>query len=127
MFKLYKRRVTTIQAVQITEANKDSLIAELNGDLAQWNRRLQLFDKIHSTWIKIEIGDWIAKGPLGEYYPIKAAAFPELYFLYADGVPPPSFPGMFTADGAGGVDDRVGKKWKTSLRGVPYVDGQEHE
>lgn len=33
----------------------------------------QVYDVFHSTWIGVKVGDWIAKGIRGEFYPIDDA------------------------------------------------------
>lgn len=39
----------------------------------------QVLDTLHDTWISLEPGDYVARGTKGEYYPIRAAVFEEMY------------------------------------------------
>lgn len=39
----------------------------------------QVYDELHKTWIKYEIGDWIIRGIRGELYPCKDEIFRATY------------------------------------------------
>lgn len=42
-------------------------------------RLLYVWDYLHQTWVKFEIGDWIIRGIKGELYPCKDDIFKATY------------------------------------------------
>ncbi len=42
---------------------------------------LEVFDELHDTWVKFELGDFIIKGTKGEFYPCKPDVFAQKYRL----------------------------------------------
>lgn len=88
MFKEFKRRINTVQAVQLSVENRDDLIAEgivhkgkgAYGCLVYYN----LIDQVGEVQ-EVKIGMYIAKEPRGGgYYRIDEETFLVLY--YVDGV-----------------------------------------
>ena len=57
--------------------NRDGSIYKINnfqdaGTFAFWDDpdiRGEVFDKLHSTWVGVKVGQWIMKGTEGEFYP----------------------------------------------------------
>jgi len=49
------------------------------GGTAEGGPHGQIYDRLHSTWIRFESGDWIIKDIQGEFYPIKDSIFRETY------------------------------------------------
>lgn len=45
----------------------------------QYDIDAQVWDKLHSTWVGVKIGDWIIKGVKGEFYPCDKNVFQETY------------------------------------------------
>ena len=39
----------------------------------------KVWDKLHSTWVGVKIGQWIIKGVQGEFYPCDTAVFESTY------------------------------------------------
>ena len=50
-----------------TEADPDAFF-KVTGDGRVW--QAEVYDKLHDSWIKIEVGGWVVRGVQGEYYPI---------------------------------------------------------
>ena len=50
-------------------------------DFAQLNVVAEVYDHLHDTWVGVKEGQWIAKGMLGEFYPIAPAVFDQKYEL----------------------------------------------
>jgi len=44
-----------------------------------------VWDKLHSTWVGVRIGDYIIKGMKGEFYPCAAEVFEAKYELIEEG------------------------------------------
>lgn len=45
----------------------------------------QVYDKLHSTWVLVQAGDWIIRGIQGEFYPCRADVFEATYEAATDG------------------------------------------
>lgn len=43
-----------------------------------------VYDRLHSTWIGVKAGNWIAQGIHGEHYPIDAAVMADTYEAAGD-------------------------------------------
>lgn len=39
----------------------------------------EVWDKLHSTWVGVRVGDWIIRGVQGEFYPCADDVFRETY------------------------------------------------
>lgn len=39
----------------------------------------EVYDKLHSTWVGVKLGQWIIKGTKGEFYPCDDEVFREKY------------------------------------------------
>lgn len=81
----FRKRPVEIEAVQWTGDNFDELGRFTVG---QFRRaafgagpavRAQVRDWLHATWIGVNDGDWIVRGPRGECYPVRADVFTETY------------------------------------------------
>lgn len=88
------RKLTTIRAEQwngLVDFGKIiDFIAETNPAPDEYfkvhgvggdNYWASIYDQLHFTWIKLERGDWVARGPDNEYYPIKNEVFTKTYEL----------------------------------------------
>ena len=70
----YRKKPVVIEAWNsLGEIPPDVQIRQNQKD--QW----QVFDYLHTTWVKFERGDWIIKGVKGEFYPCKADVFIATY------------------------------------------------
>jgi predicted GNAT superfamily acetyltransferase len=43
-----------------------------------------VYDRLHGSWGRVEVGDYICQGIQGEFYPIKADVLKETYDRIAD-------------------------------------------
>lgn len=39
----------------------------------------QVYDRLHSTWVLVQTGDWILRGIQGEFYPCRSDVFDATY------------------------------------------------
>lgn len=51
-----------------------------------------VYDRLHDTWVQFKIGDWIAKGVQGEFYPIEKDVFEQTYDEYVENPEPETVP-----------------------------------
>jgi len=83
MFKKYKNKPKTIEAMQFTEEYKDRCLNALTGQHSpdiEMGRPIIKVTTIHGEIAIVRIGDWIVKEEkLGFYYPIKDYLFKEGY------------------------------------------------
>lgn len=89
---LYRKIPLEVQAVQWVGLNEKELseFSEENfiGDYFHYHSpdgsidyasKAGIFDKLHNTWIQVELGDWIIRGIKGEFYPCNNYVFHETY------------------------------------------------
>lgn len=51
-----------------------------------------VYDRLHDTWVQFKIGDWIAKGVQGEFYPIEKDVFEQTYDELVENPEPETVP-----------------------------------
>jgi len=79
MFEKYRKLPKIIEAVQLTEENKDRVFNSLTGQFAadfENEKPIIKVTTIHGEIAVVRVGDWIVKEPkIGRYYPIKDDIF----------------------------------------------------
>lgn len=83
MFKKYERLPKTVEAIQLTDENKDRVYNSLTGQVAEgleYGKPFLRVTTIHGEIATVRLGDWIIKEPTpGYYYPIKDTIFRDRY------------------------------------------------
>ena len=83
MFKTYKNRPKSVEAVQFTNENKDQVLNSLTGQHApDFENDIPVIKitTIHGETAIVRFGDWIVKDEtLGTYYPVKNKIFHKNY------------------------------------------------
>lgn len=76
----YRKKPVVIEAIRFTGDNGQE-IAKFTDDYVVLDRILgyEVFDRLHTTWVKFNQGDWIIKGVKGEFYPCVDTVFQESY------------------------------------------------
>lgn len=83
-----RKRPTEIEAIQFDGTNHDAIAAFTGGRFWPVDPQdrgddpeivAQVYDVLHSTWVGVKVGDWVAKGMRGEFYPIDDAVLAETY------------------------------------------------
>lgn len=76
---MYRKKSLT-WAKQWTGENTEELV-DLFGELfsAGPDGTAVIYDKLHDVDIPLSLGDWVARGPKGELYPIRDEVFRETY------------------------------------------------
>lgn len=78
----FRKRPVEIEAVRFDGTNHNAISAFTDGwfwPVDPCDRGddpdivAQVYDKLHSTWVGVKVGNWIARGVAGEHYPIDAA------------------------------------------------------
>lgn len=88
----FRKRPVVIEALQWTGKNYFAMKAFTEDNFLVSARSgvpyaYEVYDKLHMTWIKFSIGDWIIKGIKGEFYPCEADAFAKTYEPMTDETP----------------------------------------
>lgn len=82
MAKTYIAKPKIRQAVQWTGENVAELI-EFTDDLFELqDGEAFVYDKLHTTWIRVYLGQWVVKGTEGECYPVAHEVFTKTYQPY---------------------------------------------
>jgi hypothetical protein len=84
----FRKMPVEIHAVQFDGSNLGEVQAFVGG-LAQMIDRFEVdsrevaevYDRLHDTWIKFGVGDWIIRGVQGEHYPCVDSVFRATYEL----------------------------------------------
>jgi len=83
MFERYESLPKIVQAVQLTEADKDRVFNSLTGQAAadfENGKPIIKVVTIHGETAIVRLGDWIVKeAELGFYYPVKDKIFKAQY------------------------------------------------
>jgi hypothetical protein len=83
----FVKKPVVIQAIRWSGENDDRVkgfVGSLEGlpELG-WrrieDRAAQVYDKLHGTWVRMAVGDWVIKGVKGEFYPCQDDVFRETY------------------------------------------------
>lgn len=106
MAQRFRTKIVEIEATQFTGDNFTEMFEWSEGNFREINtiategpvrddgeevtvpvsfkRRAQVYDKLHTTWINVETGQWIVRGVKGEYYPCDDETF---HWKYEEVVP----------------------------------------
>jgi hypothetical protein len=79
--QMWRKLPVEVEVIQMTDDNWED-VYKFADWLARWDRDTGayfVYDKLHDSWIQFKIGDWIARGPKGEHYPIEATMFKGTY------------------------------------------------
>lgn len=72
--EVYRKKPLDVPAIQWT-GREDSLLAIISfagGHVREFltgENILEVYDKLHDSWIKVFVGQWILRGTEGEFYP----------------------------------------------------------
>lgn len=85
----YRTKEFIIEAIRFTGDNELEVqgLAGLNFYLVDGNEdytedpeiKASVYDKLHSTWVGVKVGQWIIKGMKGEFYPCDDEVFNAKY------------------------------------------------
>lgn len=84
----FRKKPIDVEAIQWTGGNLPQMQAFTSlqfSEIPEADRGVEpeltaeVFDKLHSTWVKLRTGDWILKGTQGEFYPCARAVFESTY------------------------------------------------
>lgn len=81
----FRKRPVEIEAVQWTGDNFAEISEFTEGYFRNTTygdgrpARTEVRDYLHGSWIALDAGDWIVRGPRGECYPVRADVFTETY------------------------------------------------
>lgn len=84
----FRKRPVEIQAIQFNGSNHNDIRAFTGGRFWAIDPRdrgdapnivAQVYDVLHSTWVGVKVGNWIAQGVRGEFYPIDDAVMADTY------------------------------------------------
>jgi hypothetical protein len=87
-FPTYRKKPIDVPAVQWTGDNLDELVNFTNCQFSETSEHdragepeltAEVFDKLHSTWVRLRTGDYVLKGTQGEFYPCARSVFEETY------------------------------------------------
>jgi hypothetical protein len=74
--RTFRKRPVEIQAVQWTGDNETELAEFTGGRFEATSERYDpeltaaVYDELHSSWVQLRTGDWVARGVEGEFYPV---------------------------------------------------------
>lgn len=77
----FRKKPVEVQAMQWTggPTSSDELVQWTRGNFTWYDGIGEIWDYLHETWVKLEVGDWIIQGIQGEFYPCKQDIFAETY------------------------------------------------
>lgn len=84
----FRKRPIEIEAIRFDGTNHDTIHAFTGGRFWAIDPRdregdpdilAQVYEVLHSTWVGVKVGDWIARGIRGEFYPIDDAVMADTY------------------------------------------------
>lgn len=74
----YRKKPVVIDAFRFMGTSGDGL--DPIPDNVRWNNHSwEVYDRLHDTWVKFEVGDYIVTGIQGETYPCKPDVFEQTY------------------------------------------------
>jgi len=83
MVKKFVKKPIIIEAGQVAETQLLTFEHLPFCEKAQYNYSVSdgfaVYDELHRTWVKFDVGDWIIKGIKGEFYPCKPDIFEQTY------------------------------------------------
>lgn len=90
----YRKKPVEVEAVQFTGDNWNEVAALTGGrEFAEvhpedWRDDpdivAEVYDKLHSTWVGVKVGQWIIRGVQGEFYPCDPDVFEATYEAVTD-------------------------------------------
>lgn len=84
----FRKRPIEIEAIRFDGTNHDDIHTFTEGRFWAVDPRdrgddpdivAQVFDVLHSTWVGVKVGNWIARGIRGEFYPIDDGVLADTY------------------------------------------------
>lgn len=84
----FRKKPLVIEAIRFDGTNRDAVEGFAPGYFQAINPAdregdpdivAEVYDRLHSTWVGVRIGNWIARGVRGEYYPIDAGVMADTY------------------------------------------------
>lgn len=90
MIRQFRKKPVTVEAVQFT-GNNWAEVYELTDRVAfapvddEEDRKddpeivAKVYDRLHSTWVGVKVGQWIIWGVAGEFYPCDPEVFDATY------------------------------------------------
>jgi hypothetical protein len=83
MPETFVKKPIEVQAIQWTGDNADELevFARYNFIIPDEGHIdcAEIYDRLHGTWIKVSVGDWVIRGVHGEFYPCNSDVFEVTY------------------------------------------------
>lgn len=82
---LYRKRSDIhVEARRFDGSNAMELVIFTDGRFRLTDTRdfpfiAEVYDELHDTWAGVKTGDWIMRGPDGEFYPCDGAMFAKTY------------------------------------------------
>lgn len=80
----YRKKPVVVEA-RYWDGTKECLY-DLRSWTLEWFRPVddgiysaEVYDELHDSWIKLSTGDFIIKGPRGEFYPCEKSVFEDTY------------------------------------------------
>lgn len=101
MIQTFITKPTVRQAVQWTGENFDEIETFTGGLFEADDTEAFVFDQLHTTWVRVYLGQWVVKGSKGEFWPVDREVFAETYRSYAEDDVPEEFRRELFAETAG--------------------------
>lgn len=86
----FRKKPVVIEAVQYDGSNLGEIQAFVGGlaryldDEAPGREVAEVYDRLHDTWVKFGVFDWIIRGVQGEHYPCVNDVFVATYESVSD-------------------------------------------
>jgi len=98
--QLFRKRPVVVSALQWTGGNEQELAEFTRGNFMAVDEADRensddpentgaVLDSLHSSWIGMRTGDWVIRGPRGEFYAIRGDVLAEMYEPVEAPAPPP--------------------------------------
>lgn len=110
----YRANPVNVEAIQWTYGMARRPILDFTNELAKMNdidNEFYVYNRLQNTWIPFTYGDFIVRGPLGEFYPVSPSVFAIFYSEEVD-----DYKDCYPGDGqwedgfeGGGVDVSTGE------------------
>lgn len=75
----FRKRAVMTTGIRWTGDNEEDVTWFAQGCFEIVDGDAQVFDRLHESWINVDVGDWILRGVQGEFYPIKDDVLAETY------------------------------------------------
>lgn len=89
----FRKRPIEIEAIRFDGTNHDAVATFTGGRFWPVDPQdrgdnpdivAQVYDVLHSTWVGVKVGQWVAKGVRGEFHPIDDDVLAETYEAVGD-------------------------------------------